>query len=197
MDKQEYRMKRLIVPLLAALACLPLQALGQGMPAEARENIHALLNNHTSITRSVTLTDDGYVSKTESSDTATARALREHVAQMEKRLASGLMVRRWDPAFAEYMNHYGDIEHTMSPTQAGLTMTVRGKTPEAIAVARNHAEIITDFIASGWEGHNRSHPPVLDSTKTAKADSACCGSCGMPGGKGGKHMGRPVDEPKE
>jgi len=190
-------MNRPFVPLLVALACLPFQALGQGMPAEARENIHALLDNHTSITRSIRLTDDGYVSTTESSDSATARALREHVAQMEARLESGLMVRRWDPAFAEYVSHYSDIEHAMSPTPAGLTMTVRGKTPEAIAVARNHAEIISEFVASGWEGHNRSHSAVLDSAKTAKADSACCGNCRESGMKGNKHMGRPVDKPKE
>lgn len=191
-------MKR-IVPLVATVAWCSLQAFGQGMPAEARENIHALLNNHTSITRSVTLTDDGYVSKTESNDTTIARTLREHVAQMESRLASGLMVRRWDPAFAEYVRHYDQMQHTMSPTPAGLTMTVRGTTPEAVTVAQNHAEIVTDFVTNGWEGHNRTHPAVYGSADGAKTDSAsCCESgcgnqmCGQKkGGQGAHKHGRP------
>lgn len=190
-------MVRRIVPVLVALASFSHQGLAQGMPAETRDNIHALLNNHSSITRSVTLTDDGYVSKTESSDTAVTRILREHVAQMQERLESGLMVRRWDPAFAEYVKHYSDIEHTMTPTESGLTMTVRGKTPEAIQVARNHAEAVTDFVTSGWEGHNRTHPAVLDSAKTARSDKACCGNCRGGGGKGAKHMGHPVDKTKD
>ena len=189
-------MMRQTVPLLAAVACCTFQAFAQGMPAEARDNIHALLDNHASITRSVTLSDDGYVSTTESSDTAIARTLREHVGQMEARLESGLMVRRWDPAFAEYVKHFGDIEHTMTPTQAGLTMTVHGKTPEAIAVARNHAAAVTDFVTSGWEGHNRTHPAVLDSATSAKTDTACCAGCRRGGPQGGKGMGHPVDKPK-
>ncbi|MBE0557393.1 MAG: hypothetical protein IH628_09190 [Proteobacteria bacterium] len=161
------------------------------MPSEARENIHALLNNHASITRTVTLTDDGYVSTTESSDTAIVRVLHEHVGQMEARLESGLMVRRWDPAFVEYVHHIKDMERSFAATDNGLSMTVRGKTPEAIAVAQNHAGIITDFVTNGWEGHNRNHPAVLESSGVGQSGSCCRGDgCGGKSQRrGGKHSG--------
>ena len=45
------------------VGCLGMVSTGfaQGMPPEARKNIHALFNQHESVTRTVTLTKDGYV----------------------------------------------------------------------------------------------------------------------------------------
>jgi len=170
---------RLLLVVPALIVCFSTDLGAQMMSPESRENIHTLLDNHASIRRTVTLTDDGYVSTTESSDSSVARALREHVTQMEKRLESGLMVRRWDPAFAEYVQHWDDIVHFMVPTNGGLSMTVHGKTPEAIKVAQNHAEIVTDFVTNGWEGHNRTHPSVLEGAEAAEGE-ACCGGKGCP-----------------
>ena len=82
------------------------QCSAQGMPAEARENIHALFSQHTNFTRKVTITEDGYTALTESQDPKLARVLREHVKQMRERLQSGRMVRGWDPAFREMVEHY-------------------------------------------------------------------------------------------
>ena len=175
-------MNRTLTLLLLTLGCSPLIH-AQGMPPEARENIHALLNNHASITRTVTLTEDGYVSTTESSDSAVGRILREHVFEMQSRLESGLMVRRWDPAFAEYAAHFEHIDHTLTPTPNGLSIRVRGKNAEAVKVAQNHAEIVTDFVTNGWEGHNRTHPTALEASETVAADS-CCGASGCGQGHG-------------
>ncbi len=80
-------------------------AIAQGMPPEARKNIHLLFNQHESVTRTVTMTQGGYISLTESADPKVAAALKEHVRQMEERLKSGLMVRRHDPAFVEFAQH--------------------------------------------------------------------------------------------
>ena len=46
------------------LICSARQGHAQGMPAEARANIHALFGQHTNISRSVTMTKDGYVAVT-------------------------------------------------------------------------------------------------------------------------------------
>ena len=163
---------RALLLLGVSLAATPLVTsvvLSQGMPPEARNNIHQLFNNHAAITRTVTLTKDGYVALTESSDPKVTAALRGHVQQMSDRLKSGLMVRRHDPAFVEYAAHYDNITHTVEPTAKGLKVTVTGKTPDAVKVAQNHASVVTDFASNGWAGHDRDHAKAL--TPAAKPAS--------------------------
>lgn len=182
-----------LLPLLGiALVGLvdPISLSAQGMPPEARKNIHQLFNQHAKVTRSVTLTPQGYVAVTESTDPQVAAALREHVGQMEARMKSGRMVRRHDPAFAEFGRHYDDMTLVVEPTRTGLKVTVTGKTPEAIRVAQNHATVVTDFAAHGWEAHDRDHaavltgkikpeaeeviPAVKEPAAAVKAAAACC-----------------------
>jgi hypothetical protein len=157
---------------LAATFLVTPVAFSQGMPPEARNNIHQLFNQHAVITRAVTLTQDGYVAVTESSDPKVVAALRGHVQQMSDRLKSGLMVRRHDPAFVEYAAHYDNITHTVEPTAKGLKVTVAGKTPDAVKVAQNHASVVTDFASHGWAGHDRDHAKALTpATKPASQPS--------------------------
>jgi hypothetical protein len=174
----------LLLPFLLA----PAVSLSQPMPAESRDNIHTLLDNHEKITRTVTLTDDGYVAVTESDDPELAKVLRAHIAQMEARLKEGLMVRRWDPAFVEVVAHFDQMETRMEPTGKGLKMTVKGKTPEAVKVAQNHAAIVTEFAHEGWTAHDRTHRTVLDSSSVSSRGGCACGNCGGHG-RGGRHRG--------
>ena len=132
----------------------------QGMPPESRERIHHLFDNHAKIKRTVTVNDKGYTALTESDDPATAAALKAHVKQMSERLKAGLMVRRWDPAFAEYVEHYEEMEHRYEPTEKGMKATVTGKTPAGIKIAQNHAKAVSDFAANGWKAHDRTHEAV-------------------------------------
>lgn len=137
-------------------------ALAQGgMPPELRDNIHTLFDRHSAIRRTVTPTKSGYVSVTETDEPRLASVLQSHVAQMEARLKDGLMVRRWDPAFPEYIRHYGDMDVKVESVAKGVRVTVRGRTPEAVKVAQNHARVIDDFVAHGWQAHDRSHPAAL------------------------------------
>lgn len=176
----------LLAGVLAANAACATIATAQGMPPEARGNIHLLLNEHEAVTRTVTMTRDGYVALTESDNPKVAAALREHVRQMEERLKSGLMVRRHDPAFVEFAEHFDEIRHVMEPTGKGLKMTVTGTTPAAV----------TDFAANGWEAHDRDHAAVLPSaagpapaagepsTAATRSAPGCCengGECRMGG----------------
>jgi len=150
---------------VAGAACTlvftPLPASAQGMPPALRENIHTLFNRHDAVRRTVTLTDDGYVSVTESDDPKLVKVLREHVSQMEARMQDGGMVRRWDPAFPEFVRHYPDMIVRTEETKSGIRVTVRGKTASAVKVAQNHAQVVSDFASKGWEAHDRSHPAVL------------------------------------
>lgn len=185
--------------------------LSEGMPPEARNNIHQLFNQHAAITRTVTLTQDGYVAVTESTDPKVVAALRGHVQQMSDRLKSGLMVRRHDPAFVEYAAHYGNITHTVQPTATGLKVTVTGKTPDAVKVAQNHASVVTDFASHGWAGHDRDHAKALTAAakpasqhsgmkpaaNTDKGTGPCCESGGAccQGGAARKATAPPLSAP--
>lgn len=133
---------------------------GPGMPAEAREQIHALFDGHASIRRDLKLTADGYVATTESDDPKIAAALKKHVKQMQERLGTGLSVRRWDPAFAEYCDHYAEIDHQFTTTDKGVRMTVKGRTANAVKVAQNHAKVVSAFATTGWAEHDKKHATV-------------------------------------
>ncbi len=160
------------------LGGLDLQA--QRMTPEAHANIQELFAQHGKITRTVEKTESGYIAITESDDPRLAKVLQEHVRQMSDRLESGLMVRRWDPAFAEYVEHYKDLKHRFVKTKKGLRMTVTGKTPKAILVAQNHAAVVSEFAKDGWAAHDRSHAAV----GTPKESTPKKGECCMRGSKG-------------
>lgn len=136
------------------------QPAGRGMASEAQAEIHALFDNHGQVRRMVTKTEDGYQALTESDDPKVAAALKKHVKQMEARLESGLRVRRWDPAFEEYVEHYADMTHAFEETEKGVKATVKGKTEAAAKVARNHAGVVSAFAAHGWSEHDKTHPAV-------------------------------------
>jgi hypothetical protein len=145
-----------------------------GMPEAERANIHGLFEAHGKIVRKVKVTENGYVSTTTSEDPKIAKILKNHVEQMQKRLDSGLRVRRWDPAFDEYVAHYKDIEITIKPIKKGIRVTAIGKTDDAIKVARNHAEVISAFVENGWDEAHAEHLSALgaepEAEKTATAE---------------------------
>jgi hypothetical protein len=202
--------------LITAVAfTLTLRAPAQGLPAEAREEIQSLFAGHARITRHVVETPDGYTATTESDDPALARILQSHVQRMEARLKDGLKVRRWDPAFAEYVEHYDEMTHAITATGKGLKITVTGRNPTAIAVARNHAKVVSGFVTDGDAAHHRQHPAVANAVPVAKpveerttagkpegaaspspaCGSGCAGHCGKEAGCGKEKAKAPAPAP--
>lgn len=177
--------------VLATVMAAASMASGQGMPPEARENIHTLFNGHDKLQRKLNLTDDGYEAITQSEDQQIAAALQEHVRQMQERLDRGLAARRWDPAFAEYRTYYNEIDLKVEKTERGVKVVAHGKTPEAAEVARNHAKVINEFVNDGWGAHNRLHPAVLASAKseTTSGIQRSMGRHGRGLGRGGCAQG--------
>lgn len=149
-----------LVPVAAFSTFSCAQQAGPGMPPAAREQIHALFDNHAKIRRELKLTATGYTATTESDDPKVAAALQKHVKQMEERLGSGLSVRRWDPAFAEYCDHYAEMDHRFTPTAKDVRMTVTGRNAAAIKIAQNHAKVVSAFAAQGWSEHDKKHDTV-------------------------------------
>ncbi|MDF2375183.1 MAG: hypothetical protein P1U81_03005 [Verrucomicrobiales bacterium] len=134
---------------------------GRGMPEELHGVIHQLFAGHEQIKRSVELSKTGYTAKTTSEDPELAKALQSHVSQMEKRLEGGLSVRRWDPAFVEFREHYEDLNTGIEYIKGGVAVSVTGTTPASIKVAHNHAKIISGFVKHGEERMHYSHPKAV------------------------------------
>ena len=112
------------------LAAVPAMA-QRGMPSENRDTIHQLLAAHGKIKREVIVTYDGYTSSTKSTDKDVVAALQRHVNQMEARMKKGLMVRRWDPAYVEFIEHYDDINLKTQKTDDGVRVVAKRSTEES------------------------------------------------------------------
>jgi hypothetical protein len=145
---------------------LPLQAEPRGKGhgkggGEFQGVIHALFAAHEKIDRVVEITDSGYRAKTTSRDKEVAALLQKHVAEMAARLDGGMSVRHWDPAFAEFREHYDDTTVVIDNIAGGVSVTVSGKTPAAIKVVRNHAAIVSGFVEKGSKEMHQTHPAVI------------------------------------
>jgi len=130
------------------------------LPEEQREIIHKLASHHKQLVRSVTLLDNGYEATTTTDNPELADLLRRHVQYMARRLDSGAMVRRWDPAFVELVEYHDQLEIELELLENGIRVVVTSTDPEAIQVARNHARIVTGFTEEGMEAVRREHAPV-------------------------------------
>lgn len=116
---------------------------------------------HEELTREVKLLDDGYQATTTTKNKELAAKLKEHVAYMQKRLGSGAFVRRWDPAFVEMVQYHNQLATKVELLEEGMKVVVTGKTPEAIAVAQNHAKIVSQFAKQGYDAVREAHEPAL------------------------------------
>ena len=128
------------------------------LPEEQRKMIHELAENHKKLTRKVEMTKNGYVATTTTDDKALAAKLKKHFGYMKKRLDSGAMVRRWDPAYAEMTEYCDQLEVKVEELPKGLKVTITGQNAEAAKVAQNHAKIVTKFVKKGTEELHEKHP---------------------------------------
>lgn len=154
--------------LIACVAAASAEPFRGPLPKEQQDIIHYMAQHHADFSRKVTLTKTGYKAVTTTKNKELVKKLHAHVAYMEKRLESGAMVRRWDPAYAEMVQHYKDLEPKITLIENGLEVTVIGKTPRAIKVAQNHANIVTSFAKEGFESVQRKHPDTEQLDEEAK-----------------------------
>jgi hypothetical protein len=154
------------------------------LPEEQRNIIHELAEHHQQFERKVTMTAKGYTATTTTKNKELARKLQTHVAYMKKRMESGAMVRRWDPAYAEMSEHYDDLEATIEKVEGGVRATINGKNDRAIKIAQNHAKIVTSFTRKGMEEVEKEHPATTGEEASTK------GGGGGPGRGKGRGQGK-------
>ena len=132
------------------------------LPQEQKDLIHYMAEHHTELKRTVTKTKSGYTATTTSDNPELIAKLKTHFAYMKKRLDSGAMVRRWDPAYKEMVEYYDQLITEISLMENGIQVTVTGKTDEAVKVAQNHARIVSGFASEGQLAVQREHKAALE-----------------------------------
>jgi hypothetical protein len=129
---------------------------GPGMSTGEHENIHALLDAHRSIARTIEEIPGGVKTRTVTSDPAAVGHLRAHVRQMGRRLELGMMVRPWDPVFRAVFEHADEISMTWEDIGGGIEVIETSENPEVVPLIRAHARKVDRFVAGG---HEAARPP--------------------------------------
>jgi hypothetical protein len=127
------------------------------LPEKQQKIIQFLADHHTELIRKVEIRQEGYLAYTTTENRELAAKLKEHFSYMQKRLGSGAIVRRWDPAFVELFKFHDQLETKIEYLDHGIRVKVIGKTPEAVKVAQNHARIVTGFAEKGATAVRERH----------------------------------------
>jgi hypothetical protein len=140
------------------------QGHGKGMQCRADEShdadmeiFHFLLDNRTSITRTVTQIPDGVDTLTESDDPAIAGKIRDHVTAMKTRLTENRPIHMRDPLFAEIFANADKVEMTIEETEKGVRVRETSEDDYVAKLIQAHAEVIDKFLENGRSEARKNH----------------------------------------
>ena len=127
-----------------------------------QEVFHYLLAHHDDIRRTVTRTDTGVESVTESDQPEVTEKIREHVAAMHKRVQEGRGLRYWDDLFAAIFQRHASIEMSVENTDKGVRVKETSDNPLVVPLIQAHADVVSQFVAHGVGEAQRNHavPPA-------------------------------------
>lgn len=138
------------------------QGRGQGMVMDQghrqdMQMIHALFDAHKKITRTVTTTEDGVITLTESKDPAVQAMIVAHAQAMKKRLENRQPIRDWDPLFAALFENAAKIRMEVIPTGSGVRIVETSTDPEVVKLIHAHAAGVTEFVREGAAVMHKRH----------------------------------------
>lgn len=122
---------------------------------------HYLLAHRRKIRRTVVRRPDGVETVTESDDAAVSEGIRTHVRAMKARLEDGRPIHARDPLFRAIFQHAPAITMRIEDTPHGVRVTETSSDPWVADLIREHAEVVTRFLANGMDEVHRDHavPP--------------------------------------
>jgi hypothetical protein len=137
------------------------QGLGRGAGPALRadqEVFHFLLQHHAEIRRSVKKLENGVETVTESDNPEIAAKIQDHVAAMHERIKAGRGLRLWDELFAAVFQKSAKITMSVEETETGVKVTETSEDPIATALIQAHADVVSQFVARGFDEAHRNHP---------------------------------------
>ena len=131
---------------------------------EDKKWFHFLLDNRDKIRRTITRTDKGVETVTESDDPEVAAGIRTHVAAMHARVEEGRGIHMRDPLFREVFRHAGKISMEITDTDTGVRVSETSDDPYVASLIQAHADVVSQFIKNGHEEVRKNHavPPRPD-----------------------------------
>lgn len=129
----------------------------RGAMREDQEVFHYLLDRHMDIRRTVKRTKNGVETLTESDKPEVAKRIQEHVDSMHKRVQEGRGLRYWDELFAAVFKRHASISMTVANTDKGVRVIETSDDPVAVALIQAHAEVVSGFVARGFDEARRNH----------------------------------------
>lgn len=131
--------------------------MGPGMQAD-QEVFHFLLEHHAEIRRSVKTLENGVETLTESDNAEVAAKIQEHVSAMHQRVLEGRGLRFWDELFVAIFENYDRIEMMVENTEKGVRVIETSSTPAVVPLIQAHAEVVSHFVARGFDEAHENHP---------------------------------------
>ena len=153
----------LMLIMLTTLSVVMAQEAGAGGPGMGQghrqdmQTIHALFDAHQKITRTVTNTEDGVVTLTESADPAVQALITAHARAMKKRLEQRQPIRDWDPLFAALFENAAKISMEVIPTERGVKIVESSTDPAVVKLIQAHAAGVSEFVREGAAVMHKRH----------------------------------------
>ena len=115
-----------------------------------------LVHDNTKIRRTVTRLPDGIRTVTESEDEAVARAIKAHVASMEKRLYEGRVFNLFSPTLPVLFDNKDKIKTVVEMTGKGSIVTQTSGDAAVVAALQAHAVEVSELARDGMAAMMRN-----------------------------------------
>ena len=122
---------------------------GDASFADDMRLVHAMLVDNTKIKRTVENLPDGIRTVTESDDPAVARAIKAHVASMEKRLKEGHIFNLFSPTLPVLFENKDKINTAVEITEKGAIVTQTTADAKVASALQAHAQEVNELAREG------------------------------------------------
>jgi hypothetical protein len=129
---------------------------GDASFADDMRLVHAMLFDHDKIKRTVANLPDGIRTVTESDDPGVARAIKDHVASMEKRLNERRIFNLFSPTLPVLFENKDKIKTVVETTEKGSIVTQTSGDAKVIAALQAHAVEVSELARDGMAAMMRS-----------------------------------------
>jgi hypothetical protein len=129
---------------------------GDASFADDMRLVHAMLFDHEKIKRTVANLPDGIRTATESDDPGVARAIKAHVASMEKRLSDGKIFNLFSPTLPVLFENKDKIKTVVEMTDRGSVVTQTSGDAKVVAALQAHAVEVSELARDGMAAMMRN-----------------------------------------
>jgi hypothetical protein len=137
---------------------------GDASFADDMRLVHAMLFAHDKIKRTVDNLPDGIRTVTESDDPGVARAIKAHVASMEKRLSDGKIFNLFSPTLPVLFENRDKIKTVVETTERGSIVTQTSGDAKVVAALQAHAVEVSELARDGMAAMMRARRASMGQT---------------------------------